>query len=123
MKGMNKQFDQWIKSISQRLIRHGASKRIGAGLAGIALACLGVANKAQAAEPTYTTIDYPDSVLTLAAGINSCGDIVGRYLDAAGMDHGFVLSGGAFTSMDIPGAELTRPVGINDHGDIVGHFN
>ena len=120
---MNNEFDELTKGVAQSVTRRGALKKFGVGLAGMALACFGLASTAHSTEPGFTTIDFPDSVFTIAAGINSQGDIVGRYVDAARMHHGFLLSGGVFTSMDIPGAELTRPVDINDNGDIVGHFN
>jgi uncharacterized membrane protein len=90
---------------------------------GVALASFILANRTHAGTATFTTIDYPDSVFTIAAGINSAGVIVGRYVDAAGIHHGFLFSGGAFTSLNIPGAEMTRPVGINDKDEIVGHYH
>ncbi len=40
----------------------------------------------------FTTIDPPGSVWTLASGINSEGEIVGFFVDANGMNHGFLLS-------------------------------
>jgi len=120
---MNNQFDELTKSMAQSVTRRAALKKFGVGLAGMALACFGLINQMIAGTPTFTTVDFPGAVITLAAGINSAGDIVGRYIDAAGVHHGFLLSGGIFTSLNITGAELTRPVGINDQGDIVGHYN
>jgi hypothetical protein len=120
---MNNQFDELTKSLAQSVTRRAALKKFGFGLAGMALTCFALANQLNAGTPTFTRIDFPASVFTLAAGINSSGDIVGRYADAAGVNHGFLLSGGTFTSLDIPGAEFTRPVCINDYGDIVGHYD
>ena len=120
---MNNQLNHLTNSMAQSVTRRTALKKFGVGLAGMALACLGLATRANSGPATYTTIDFPDAVFTLAAGINSEGEIVGRYIDAGGVNHGYLLSGGTFTSLNIPGAELTRPVGINDKGDIVGHFN
>jgi hypothetical protein len=39
---------------------------------------------------TFTTIDVPDAVFTVAYGINAAGQIVGAYLDSNGTGHGFV---------------------------------
>ena len=45
---MNNQFDELAKSLAQSVTRRGALKKFGLGLAGIALASLGLANKAEA---------------------------------------------------------------------------
>ncbi len=45
---MNNKFDELAKSLAQSVTRRGALKKFGVGLAGIALATLGLANKAQA---------------------------------------------------------------------------
>ena len=39
---------------------------------------------------------------TSARGINARGDIVGFYVDTAGVQHGFVLEHGTFTTIDFP---------------------
>ena len=39
---------------------------------------------------TYTTIDIPGEPVTYAQGINNAGEIVGAYLDAAGLFFGFI---------------------------------
>jgi hypothetical protein len=106
---------QWAK-------RQAALKKFGFELGVVALACLGLANVANANGPSYTSIDYPNGVFTLAVDINSIGQIVGRYTDQAGVTHGFLLSGGTFTSISFPGASFTRAIGINVSGDIVGDF-
>ena len=41
---------------------------------------------------TFTTIDVPGALFTLAAGINPEGDIVGQYMSADRTTHGFLLS-------------------------------
>ena len=46
---MNDQFDELTKSTVRALTRRAALKKFGVGLAGMALACFGLANKAQAA--------------------------------------------------------------------------
>src|SRR5437667_11453793 len=45
---MNNQFDELTKSMAQSVTRRAALKKFGVGLAGIALACFGLANKAEA---------------------------------------------------------------------------
>jgi uncharacterized membrane protein len=42
----------------------------------------------------FISIDYPGATFTAAVGINSRGDIVGGYKDAAGKMHGFFLTRG-----------------------------
>jgi uncharacterized membrane protein len=55
-------------------------------------------------------VDFPNSLLTTAWGINDRGEIVGSLVGG-----GYVLSKGEFTLL--PGIS---PESINDHGDIVG---
>jgi len=45
---MNNKFDELTKSLAQSVTRRQALKRFGVGLAGMALACFGLANKAEA---------------------------------------------------------------------------
>ena len=45
---MNNQFDELTKSLAQSVTRRAALKKFGVGLAGMALACFGLAHKAQA---------------------------------------------------------------------------
>jgi len=42
----------------------------------------------------FVSIDYPGATFTQAVGINSRGDVVGGYKDAAGNMHGFFLTQG-----------------------------
>ena len=46
---MNNQLDELTKSMAQSVTRRGALKKFGVGLAGMALACLGLGKKADAA--------------------------------------------------------------------------
>ena len=46
---MNNQFDELTKNMAQSLTRRAAVKKFGLGLAGMVLACFGLANKAGAA--------------------------------------------------------------------------
>jgi uncharacterized membrane protein len=75
-----------------------------------------------AATLTFTTIDVPGAVLTNAQGVNHQGDVVGVFNDAAGLQHGFLRSGGQYRTIDFPNARSTFARGINDAGDIVGSY-
>jgi probable HAF family extracellular repeat protein len=75
-----------------------------------------------AGDYTFVRIDFPGSILTFANGINARGDIVGRYDDASGRTHGFLLSKGVFSTLDFPGAAYTAPRAINARGDITGRM-
>jgi uncharacterized membrane protein len=76
---------------------------------------------------TFTTIDFPGALGTVARGINSQGDIVGFHIDTAGLagggDRGFLLQQGVFTDMNYPGHMNTMPARINDAGQIVGCYH
>ena len=47
---MNNKFDELTRNLAQAVTRRGALKKFGLGLAGMALACFGLANKADAGE-------------------------------------------------------------------------
>jgi uncharacterized membrane protein len=118
---MNNKFDGLAKGLAQSVTRRQALKRFGVGLAGMVLA-FGLGSRAEAGSPIYTTIDFPGAVATLAVDINNSGQIVGRYIDASGINHGSLLANGIFTSITCPGAYFTRAIGINGSGDIVGSY-
>jgi probable HAF family extracellular repeat protein len=70
-----------------------------------------------------TTFGVPGAANTTA--INSAGQIVGTFADAAGRFHGFLRDPtGTFTTIDapVPGATGTHAFGINDSGQTVGFF-
>lgn len=71
-------------------------------------------------QATYISFDVPGATTTGAQGINAADAVVGFYVDSAGKQHGFLLSGGTFTTIDYPGALSTGARGINNQGDIVG---
>ena len=67
---------------------------------------------------TITTIDVQGAALTTCRGINSNGEIVGRF-----DGHGFLRkANGTVETIDFPGAVSTVVGAINPQGDIVGHF-
>src|ERR1035438_4240600 len=79
--------------------------------------------------PRFTTIDAPGAGNnTLPFGINALGAIVGYYLDAANVYHGFLRTpNGAFTKIDAPGAstgpyEGTIAMGLNIEGAVTGYY-
>ena len=40
---------------------------------------------------TFTSVDYPEALTTLAFGINDEGDVVGQFIDDTGHTHAFIL--------------------------------
>src|SRR5439155_965009 len=74
------------------------------------------------ADYVFTTLDPPDTTFVTAFAINDVGQIVGRYADASGVNHGFLLSGGSFLTLDPPGSTDTAAFGINASGQIVGRY-
>jgi hypothetical protein len=56
---MNDRFDELAKGLAQSVTRRGALKKFGAGLAGIALAAPGVADRAKADEQVVCDCSYP----------------------------------------------------------------
>ena len=52
-------------------------------------------------------------------GINDAGTVVGSYIGADGILHGFVDQGGVFTTVDVGSGNQTAIWGINYKGDYV----
>ena len=73
-------------------------------LSALMLLCLAIASPLAAADYRYVKINYPGADSTNAFGINARGDIVGGYVAADGVSHGFLLRKGVFTSIDVPDA-------------------
>ena len=55
---MNNQFDELTKNLAQSVTRRAALKKFGVGLAGMALACFGLANKAAAGPGCESCVKY-----------------------------------------------------------------
>ena len=82
----------------------------------------------------FTSITNSAASDTVARGIDTQGDIVGSYANAADLtgekvvgSHGFLLSSDDlidFTAIDFPGTGVqgTQARGINPRGDIVGAY-
>jgi probable HAF family extracellular repeat protein len=80
----------------------------------LAVSCLCKSlSTAHAASYTFTTLDVPGSITTVADGINTAGQIVGFFNDATGGTHGFLTTDGATS---------TQAFGIGASGQIVGQF-
>ncbi len=56
---MNNKFDELTKSMAQSVTRRAALKKFGVGLAGMALACFGLASKAEAGNSTCLQPNQP----------------------------------------------------------------
>ncbi len=72
-------------------------------------------------------IDFPAAAATFALGIDPGGQfLVGGYVDAAGVGHGFVMtvSTNSFVSFDFPQSPLvfSAAKAINSSGEIVGFY-
>jgi len=66
----------------------------------------------------FTTISYPKSDGTQASGINDKGEIVGLYLDTAGLTHGFSKIGSKYTAINVKGDTNTVAWGVDNKGQI-----
>lgn len=71
----------------------------------------------------FTTVRFPGSSRTVAAGINDSGVIVGSYADTTGFSLGFMLKNGKYTAINFPGASNTGILRIDNEGDIVGSYD
>ena len=93
------------------------------GFIKMALFCLAFSSPLTATDFRFVKIDVPDATTTTANGINARGDIVGSFVDANGVNHGFLLRKGVFSTIDFPNASFTAARAINARGDIVGRFD
>ena len=75
------------------------------------------------AAPSYTItgFDPAGSTNTTAAGINDAGLVVGSYIDASQVTHGFTFLGGVATGVSVAGATATQLTGVNDAGQVTGY--
>src|ERR1700728_2985912 len=78
---------------------------------------------AQGPATAFHSFDFPGATDTQATSMSPWGDIVGRYFNSDGSQHGFLLQRGRFFSIDVPGAVLTDVDWINDRGVIVGYYS
>jgi len=94
--------------------------------AGLVLAVAIVGGSCSAPAQKITTFDPtgagtgPGQGTYAQQGLNS-GTIVGYYVDANNVAHGFIRSvNGNYTTIDVPGAVGTQAFGINNKGTVVG---
>jgi probable HAF family extracellular repeat protein len=57
-----------------------------------------------------------------ATGVNNSQQISGFYIDAAGVNHGFLLNFGLLVKLDAPGSTFTQALGLNNRGQVVGDY-
>ncbi len=57
-----------------------------------------------------------------ATGVNNSQQICGFYIDANGVNHGFLLNFGLFVTLDAPGSTFTQALGLNNKGQVVGAY-
>lgn len=84
--------------------------------AGCSAAGLLAASALEAAN--YTTLNAD----TIPSSINSSGSVAGNFVDASGIQHGFVWINGTYTFFDPAGSTETFANGINDTGTITGFW-
>lgn len=81
------------------------------------------AQGAPASGNRFITFDPPGSTSTVPSGITADGTIVGYFLDAGGVQHGFLRApNGTFTVFDPPGSVMTQPASISTVGEIAGTY-
>ncbi len=73
--------------------------------------------------PTISTIDFPGATTTTPWGINTRGDIVGFYVGADKLTHGFLLSGDQYSTIEFRSGLSGGISGINAQGDISGTYS
>jgi hypothetical protein len=85
-------------------------------------------NKGYTVVPPYTQHDfkrenYPGSKQTQVTAINNKNDTAGFWIDATGVNRGFIRWNSVFTSYTAPGigsGTVTQILGLNDSGHAVG---
>ena len=71
---------------------------------------------------SYHILQFSFAPITNLYSINASGQMVGRYIDGAEEQHGFLYDGTKFTAIDPPGSTRTDALAINDSGHIVGDY-
>ena len=89
----------------------------------VTLFCLALNSLLFAGDYRFVKIDFPNAIATTAGSINARGDISGRYDDANGVVHGFLLRKGVFSTIDFPHASFTSARAMNARGDIAGRIH
>ena len=75
----------------------------------------------------FTTENFPGSVQTQVIGINNIFNTVGFYIDAKGVNHGFLKAGNTFSTVDFPATtsapKVNQLLGLNALGQSAGFYN
>ena len=72
---------------------------------------------------TYTELDYPKSITTVATGIDASGAVAGYYtVGRKALASGYVYSGGACTRIKYPKSSDTFVEGIDTSGAVAGYY-
>ena len=64
----------------------------------------------------------PNAVTAQATGINNSGNTCGFYVNAGGVNRGWLLVGGHYTVLNYPGSTGTQALGLNNNGSVVGFY-
>jgi hypothetical protein len=100
-------------------IRHSLTGLLAAG----STVWMAPAGMAQHTDAVVQTLDFPGAPLTRAFGINAKREIVGLYIDAKNVTHGWLLKDGQYFSIDAPGSIRTNALAINSEGQIAGRYD
>jgi hypothetical protein len=71
---------------------------------------------------SFTLENFPNAAQTQVIGINNQGYTDGFYIDAAGINHGFLDINGTFTTVDFPGTKLNQLLGLNNLEQAAGYY-
>ena len=72
---------------------------------------------------SFTTENYPNSMMTQVIGINNLGTTDGFYVDNNNVTHGFTDTHGKFATVDYPGTPFNQLLGQNDMGQAAGYYS
>jgi len=70
----------------------------------------------------FDSENFPNSAQTQVIGISNRGYTDGFYIDAAGINHGFLDIKGNFTTVDFPGTTLNQLLGLNNLEQAAGYY-
>jgi hypothetical protein len=70
----------------------------------------------------FEVFEIAASVSAQATGINNPGNVCGFYVDATGVNHGWLQVDGYFTVLDYPGSTGTQALGLNNKGLVAGSW-
>jgi hypothetical protein len=70
----------------------------------------------------FESFNIPGSTSAQATGINNAENVCGFFVDAKGVNHGWVLIKGHFNILNFPGSTGTQAFGLNNKGLVVGSY-